>query len=62
MGLYERDKNYEEAIKYYTMAAEQGHVEAQNSLGEVYEGIGKVHWAFTSCRSPTKDMQMLFGG
>jgi len=35
-------KNGEKAKKYYLMAAEQGHVEAQNSLGSGYEGEGNA--------------------
>jgi uncharacterized protein len=33
-------RNGEKAKKYYLMAAEQGHVEAENSLGSGYEGEG----------------------
>ena len=34
------------AIKFYTKAAEQGHAEAQNSLGVIYDGQGNVSEAF----------------
>ncbi len=37
-------EDYEEACKWFQLAAEQGHAEAQNSLGECYyngEGVEK---------------------
>jgi general secretion pathway protein A len=38
---FDRQGNYKEAMKYYRKAAEQGHAQAQNSLGFMYsEGHG----------------------
>ena len=43
--LYENGKgvprNYAEALKYYRLAAEQGHAVAQNNLGVMYATAGE---------------------
>ena len=30
-------QNYQQALKWFTLAAKQGHVNAQNYIGSVYE-------------------------
>ena len=41
LGIDREKPNYEEAVKWYTMAADQGHVTAKQRLGTLYlEGLG----------------------
>ena len=35
--MFEKDKNYIEAIKWYKLAAEKGDLYAQNNLGSIYK-------------------------
>ena len=35
--MYRIEKDYGEAVKWYTKAAQQGHAFAQNDLGMMYE-------------------------
>ena len=66
---YFNDKNYIEAAKWYQNAAEQGHAEAQNSLGWMYaNGIGvkrndsiAVNWYRKSAEQGNADAQNHLG-
>lgn len=37
---YDRDSNYPEAMKWYKLAAAQGHIEAANNVGRMYSNRG----------------------
>ena len=40
---YHKKKNYQEALKCYTKAAEKGHIDAESKIGILYYDIGILH-------------------
>jgi uncharacterized protein len=41
-GSHGATQNYVESVKWYTMAADQGHADAQCSLGAMYRWVGSL--------------------
>ena len=63
-------KSNKTAIKWYTLAANQGHAKAQHSLGGMYEkglGVAQDHWTAAkwyrlAAKQGDADSQVILGG